>query len=70
MHRSLAKQDKPTQILTELLTSWPPFMTDAQFLSYFSYFDKNNKSRLMRSPCSLCVCVSPLLNFESLNQSL
>jgi hypothetical protein len=37
MHRSLAKQDKLAQILTELHTPSPPFMTDAQFLAYFPY---------------------------------
>jgi hypothetical protein len=39
------------------------------FLSYFPYFEKNN-SRLMRSPCFLCLCVSLPLTFEWLNQSL
>jgi hypothetical protein len=28
-------------------------------LAYFPYFEKKkNRSRLMRSPCSLCICVS------------
>jgi hypothetical protein len=31
-------------------------------LAYFPYFEKN-KSRLMRSPCCLCVCEYPHINF-------
>jgi hypothetical protein len=38
MHRSLAKQDKLTQILAELLTPWPPLMADAHFFSILSLF--------------------------------
>jgi ferredoxin len=31
---------------------------------------KKNRSRFMRSRCCLCVCISTLLTFECLNQSL
>jgi hypothetical protein len=39
------------------------------FLSLISLFWKN-RSRIMRSPYCPCVCASPLLTFECLNQSL
>jgi hypothetical protein len=42
-----------------------------EFLAYSPYFEnKNKESRLMLSQCCLCVCQSPLLTFEFLNQSL
>jgi hypothetical protein len=35
------------------------------FLACFPYFEKKNRSRLMQSPCNLCVYVSPLSTFEN-----
>jgi hypothetical protein len=48
-----------------------PNILSISFLEYYPYL-KKNKSRLMQSPCCLCVCESPPppLTFEWLNQSL
>jgi hypothetical protein len=42
-------------------------MSLLSFLAYFPYL--KNESRLMRSPCCLCVCESPLSTFECLKLS-
>jgi hypothetical protein len=42
-----------------------PFLLlgDHKFLACFPYLEKKNKSRLMISPCCLCVCIASPINF-------
>jgi hypothetical protein len=40
------------------------FAVSSCFLVYYPYFEKNNKSGLMRSPCYLCVCVCACVRFS------
>jgi hypothetical protein len=56
------KREMKKEIMSSTSNKKYNLSMQALLLAYFPYFGKKNRSRLMRSPCCLCIC-SPPLNF-------